>query len=117
MDALSVIGGALGATVLDRLGEPIGRVDQVYLDDVTGAPSWVTVRGWQRPVFVPLDGALVADDQIRLRYDRDVIAGSPVVEPGAVLGAEDEARLGEYYHSRPVIVAEPPIFGLPDDAA
>ncbi|MGY2063880.1 PRC-barrel domain-containing protein, partial [Nocardia gipuzkoensis] len=31
----------MGSTVYDAQGEKIGDVTQVYLDDRTGAPSWV----------------------------------------------------------------------------
>ena len=32
------------ATVVDRDGSKVGNVQQVYLDDTTGRPSWVTVN-------------------------------------------------------------------------
>jgi sporulation protein YlmC with PRC-barrel domain len=34
----------MGSTVRDSAGEKIGKVGQVYLDDTTGQPEWVTVR-------------------------------------------------------------------------
>ncbi|HEY8372100.1 MAG TPA: PRC-barrel domain-containing protein, partial [Pseudonocardiaceae bacterium] len=33
-----------GDEVYDANGEKIGKVGQVYLDDETGQPAWVTVR-------------------------------------------------------------------------
>ncbi|NED87350.1 PRC-barrel domain containing protein, partial [Streptomyces sp. SID11233] len=42
-------------------GEKIGGVDEVYLDDRTGRPEWVTVRTGLlglREHFVPLAGAV-----------------------------------------------------------
>ena len=32
------------ATVFDRDGDKIGGVGEVYLDDTTGEPAWVTVN-------------------------------------------------------------------------
>jgi sporulation protein YlmC with PRC-barrel domain len=33
-----------GATVVDTGGDEIGKVGQVYLDDTSGQPEWVTVK-------------------------------------------------------------------------
>lgn len=33
----------IGSTAVDPDGNKIGKIGQVYLDDATGQPSWVTV--------------------------------------------------------------------------
>ena len=33
-----------GSVVVDSNGDKVGDVGQVYLDDATGRPEWVTVR-------------------------------------------------------------------------
>ena len=61
-------------------GANIGRVGQVYLDDQSGRPSWVTVKtGWfgSSESFVPLDAATVDGDTVRVPYDKDRIKGAP----------------------------------------
>ena len=34
----------VGATAYDRAGDKIGKVGQVYYDDATDQPTWVTVN-------------------------------------------------------------------------
>ena len=49
-----------GATVRTSQGDKIGKVAQVYLDDQTGQPEWVTVRTGlfgTKESFVPLAAA------------------------------------------------------------
>src|SRR4051794_41818428 len=48
------------ATVYDNSGDKIGKAGQVYLDDATGTPSWITVNTGlfgTSESFVPLEGA------------------------------------------------------------
>ncbi|MDQ3715282.1 MAG: PRC-barrel domain-containing protein, partial [Actinomycetota bacterium] len=49
-----------GATVQDSSGDKIGKVSQVYLDDTSGQPKWVTVNTGlfgTKESFVPLEQA------------------------------------------------------------
>ena len=57
----------MGSTVRDSAGDKIGKVGQVYLDDTTGQPEWVTVRTGlfgTRESFVPLAAARVEGDEV-----------------------------------------------------
>ena len=60
-----------GATAYDNSGEKIGRVGQLYIDDETGEPTWVTVStglfGLSES-FAPLQGAEFDGADIRLKY-------------------------------------------------
>ena len=50
----------VGATAYDRDGDKIGKIGQVYYDDETGQPTWVTVNTGlfgTNETFVPLQGA------------------------------------------------------------
>ena len=61
-----------GATVVDTGGNKIGKVGQVYLDDQTGQPEWVTVKTGlfgTKESFVPL--ALARHDGDHLTVVRD----------------------------------------------
>ena len=52
------------AEVVDQDGERVGAMGQIYLDNATGEPAWITVRtGWfgGRRVFVPLTTAEVVE--------------------------------------------------------
>jgi len=87
-------------TVVDQDGDNVGKVGQVYLDNNTSQPNWVTVKtGWfgTNESFVPLDAATVEGDTIRVPYSKDQIKGAPNYEVGAPLDESDEANLYSYY--------------------
>lgn len=81
-------------------GEQIGKVGQVFTDDRTGRPDWVTVRtGWfgTRESFVPLDHAVLNGEQVRVPYDKDMVKGAPHYEVGDSLTEKEEDDLHRYY--------------------
>jgi len=86
--------------VVGNDGSEIGRVGQVYTDNDTGQPSWVTVKtGWfgSNESFVPLSSATVAGDTIQVPFDKDMIKGAPNNDAGAPLSEADEQGLYSYY--------------------
>lgn len=81
-------------------GSEIGSVGQVYTDNETAEPTWVTVRtGWfgGRESFIPLSDASFGGDAIRVPYDKDMIKGAPHNDAGEPLSASDEDELYSYY--------------------
>jgi sporulation protein YlmC with PRC-barrel domain len=90
----------IGADVVDPAGERIGEVKDVYLDDVTGEPSWVTVTtGWFgfRVSFVPLERVQVAGNRLQVPVDKSVVKDAPHFEAGEPLSRADENALYTYY--------------------
>ena len=90
----------LESTVVGVDNENIGKVGQVYLDNDTGRPNWVTVRtGWFgiNESFVPLDGAIFDGDTLRVPFDKATIKDAPNYETDAPLGESDEQQLYSYY--------------------
>ncbi len=62
----------VGATSYDPSGDKIGEIGQVYHDDDTDQPTWVTVATGlfgTNESFVPVQGAEVAEDRVILAYD------------------------------------------------
>ena len=87
--------------VIGTDGSEIGKVGQVYTDNDTGQPSWVTVKtGWfgTNESFVPLNAATIEDGTIRVPYDKDMIKGAPNNDAGAPLSETDEQELYSYYN-------------------
>ena len=87
-----------GLEVVDRRGERIGRVRQVYPDG--GALGWVGVRGnlfGTEEALVPLDGAVLDDDVIAAAVDRSRFASAPRRRPDAVLADAERARLRVFW--------------------
>lgn len=91
----------LDATVYDRDGEKVGRVGQLFLDEETGAPSWVSVAtGWfgLSESLVPIDQTTtVVDGRIDVPFEKDVIKDAPRVDTDTVLDEADEERLYAHY--------------------
>ncbi|SDV02878.1 conserved domain-containing protein [Microlunatus sagamiharensis] len=80
--------------------EKVGGIGQVYLDDATGQPSWVTVKtglfGTSQS-FVPVQDAEVRGDDLVVSYGEDQIKGAPRVDDDGSISPEEEDRLYEYY--------------------
>lgn len=88
------------ATVYDRNGSKVGRVQQVYLDDATGGPSWITVNtGFfgTNESLVPLEGAGLNDDVLKVPFDKQQIKDAPNYDPGHHLDERDEEDLYRHY--------------------
>ena len=68
-----------GRDVLAPDGERLGAVELIFLDEATSVPEWVLVRPDDADAasFVPLAGASVEEDAIRVEHDRERIAAAP----------------------------------------
>ena len=93
-----------GGTVVSQAGEKVGKVGQVFLDDHSGEPEWVTVKTGlfgTGESFVPLTDADVQGDEIRVPYTKDTVKGAPRVDDSeGHLSLEEEAELYRYYGRR-----------------
>ncbi len=89
-----------GSTAYGSNGEKIGSVGQIYLDDQSGQPAWVTVNTGlfgTSESFVPLSEASYSGDRLTLPYDKDKIKGAPNVAEDGHISPEEEQNLYEYY--------------------
>ncbi|WP_324275184.1 PRC-barrel domain-containing protein [Blastococcus brunescens] len=90
---------AIGSTAYDASGEKIGTVEHFYVDDRTGAPSWVAVTtglfGTRQSVVPALD-ATFADGGLRLPVAVDAVKSAPHLT-GDHLTPDDEAELRRHY--------------------
>jgi len=91
----------LGGTLYGPGGEKIGKIGQVFLDDQSGRPEWVTAAtGFfgSNESFVPLADASVNGSDVKVAYDKDKIKGAPNVDPeGGHLSEAEERELYRYY--------------------
>ena len=58
-----------GATLVDRDGDKIGSIDEIYLDQDTGRPEWLAVKTGMfgtRLSFVPIAEANQSGDELRV---------------------------------------------------
>lgn len=90
----------LGRTVVDPAGNKIGSVGQVYVDDDSGVPDWVTINTGlfgMRENFVPLQGSSLSGDQLQVAFDKDVVSRAPGIDDDSHLDADEEQNLYTYY--------------------
>lgn len=91
----------IGAKVLDSTGDKIGSVGQVFLDDRTNEPTWVTVSTGlfgTKETFIPLHGAQQNGDDIHLIYEKGLVKNAPNIDvDNGHLTPEEEAELYRYY--------------------
>ena len=83
--------------------EKLGRIGQIYLDDETSEPTWVTVKTGlfgTSESFVPLNSARLKGDDILVDYDKDTIKNAPRIDADGDLTPREELALFRYY-SRP----------------
>ncbi len=89
-----------GGTVVSQAGEKLGKVGQVFLDDRSGEPEWVTVKTGlfgTAETFVPLDAAMADGDTIRVPYTKDLVKDAPRVDVDQHLSVEEEEQLYRHY--------------------
>ena len=90
-----------GGQVLDSDRNKIGKAGQVYLDDRTGEPAWVTVKTGLfggAESFVPLAEGTVDGDDIVVPHTKDQVKDAPRIEDAdGHLSREEEAELYRYY--------------------
>lgn len=88
------------ATVFDSNGDKVGSVGQVYLDDATNEPTFVTVKTGLfglKETFVPLNQASQAEEGLTVPFEKDFIKDAPNVDADGSLTPEEEQRIYEYY--------------------
>jgi hypothetical protein len=86
-----------GRDVLGPDGDRLGAVDQIFLDEATGTPEWVLVTLDDGAAFVPLAGATVEEQSIRVDQDAERVRAAPRPEAGETLSVADKKRLYEHY--------------------
>ena len=91
----------VGATAYDGSGDKIGKVGNVYYDDETDQPKWLTVHTGlfgTNETFVPVQGAdLVGDGRVTVAYEKSVVKDAPNVDEDGHLSPEEEQQLYRYY--------------------
>jgi uncharacterized protein (TIGR02271 family) len=89
-----------GATVRTSGGDKIGKVAQVYLNDQTGEPEWVTVRTGlfgTKESFVPLAAARLEHDVLVVDVTDGQVRGAPRLDTDGHLSEVQEAEIYRYY--------------------
>ncbi len=90
----------IGLPAIDTNGDRIGKVGQVYLDDASGQPQWVTVSTGMfgtRQSFAPLYRASVRDGQLVLAVPEQLVKDAPNIDDDGHLADSEVAALYQHY--------------------
>jgi uncharacterized protein YrrD len=89
-----------GKMLLDRNGEKIGKLQDVYVDVETDQPQFATVKeGFigRHLTFVPLSGIQIGPDDLQVAVSKEQVRAAPGIEMhGEELSQADESVL--YHH-------------------
>ncbi len=91
----------IGKNAVDTSGDKIGRIGQIYLDDSTGDPQWVTVSTGlfgAKESFAPLYGARAEGDNLVLAVSKAMVKDAPNVENDGHLDESEVQALYQYYN-------------------
>ncbi len=94
------ISGVSGRNVYGSDGDKIGTATQVYADDQTGQPEWVTVRTGLfglKESFIPLADTTVTGDELTVPYTKAFVKDAPNVDEDGHLSPDQERELYAYY--------------------
>lgn len=89
-----------GKTLVDRNGEKIGKLQDVYVDVETDLPQFGTVKEGligRHLTFVPLGGIQIGPDDLQVQVTKEQVRSAPeLAMHGEELSQADESTL--YHH-------------------
>lgn len=89
-----------GRTAVDPDGSKIGKIGQIYIDDATSLPVWVTISTGMfgtKESLAPLYGARNEGDTLQLAVTKDMVKGAPSIDADEHMGDEENGALYDYY--------------------
>ena len=89
-----------GLTLLDRNGDKIGKIDELYVDEQSDKPEWALVNTGlfgTKSSFVPLAGAGTQGDDVVADVDAQQVKDAPRIDPDGDLSEQQEAELFRHY--------------------
>jgi uncharacterized protein (TIGR02271 family) len=100
MIATQDIDRIIGSEAVDPQNDKIGKVSQVYIDQDTEQPRWVSVRTGlfgTSESLIPLDNANWDGDGLHVGYDKARVKDAPRVDADRELSTEEQEQLYSYY--------------------
>lgn len=89
-----------GKEIVDRDGDKIGKLEEVYIDTETDAPVFGTVKEGlisKHLTFVPLADATASPDGLRVNVSKEQVKDAPNIDQDGELTANDESDLYRHY--------------------
>lgn len=89
-----------GRAVVDSQGEKIGKLEDVYYRAGSRDAALVSVKSGllgRKLHLVPLEGAAVTRDELRLAYTKDAVTEGPELGSDQTLGHDEQDAVSEHY--------------------
>ena len=94
------LGDWRGQEVIDRAGEKVGKLEDVFYDARRDQPAFVAVKSGligKKLTLVPVAGASVTRDHVRVAHEKEQLKKAPSFDPDVELTPDDEASTYGYY--------------------
>lgn len=92
-----------GRKVVDKAGEPVGKIEEILVDHLSGQPAWALVHSGlfgSRSHLVPLTGASPDGEDVRVQVLKEQVEGAPALEAAEELSEHQEQRVFAHYGMR-----------------
>ena len=89
-----------GKEILDPAGESLGKLQEVFLDNATGTPILLAFKSGllgRRTKLIPVDGATVGPDHVRVVHDKVTVEASPEATSDDPPDAVELDEIGKAY--------------------
>jgi hypothetical protein len=89
--------------VVDRDGVSLGKLHEVYYDQGTQTPILLSIKHGllsRKVTMIPVDGATVGPDYVRVAHERATVDAAPAAGPDQVPDAQQLDTIGEAYGLR-----------------
>ncbi|MFD4368354.1 PRC and DUF2382 domain-containing protein [Rhodococcus sp. NPDC058521] len=90
----------IGAHAFDPSGDKIGKIGEIYVDNQTDEPKWVSVKTGlfgTSDSLVPLAGAEVSDDGLNVAPSKSAVKDAPHLDAEGGITSRQEEELFQHY--------------------
>ena len=89
-----------GEDLYDSDGDKLGSIEEIYLDNETGAPEWALVKTGlfgSKSTFVPVRDASDEGGTVRVPFDKATVKDAPKPDADGQLSQDEERELYRHY--------------------
>ncbi len=89
-----------GRTLVDREGEKIGKIDELYYDEQGARPEWALVNTGlfgTKKTFVPIASASPIGEDLKVAVSKEQVKDAPRIDADQELSEHEERQLFEHY--------------------
>lgn len=98
-----------GQPVYDISGQQIGKIEDIYIDDETQQPEWVSIDAGgmfrSKHYLAPIEGAEFQGDGLKVAYSKDQVSSAPSFTADEI-SIDEEQELYEHYGLRQLMARQ-----------